>query len=188
MPGHVCPPWLNFLLINPFRSRGHHPRKILRKFVKEGDTVLDAGCGPGHFTIGLAEIVGDKGTVIAADIQEKMLQSVRKRAEKAGVLRRIRLHLSPRDALGVQGPVDFALVFWTAHEVRDKAGFFGDIYECMRPGATLLLVEPKGHVGKKAFAALQETAEKSGLRVLRTERLCLSHAVLFEKAPLEHDS
>ena len=39
----------------------------------EGMTVLDVGCGMGFFSIGLAKLVGDKGCVIAADVQPKML-------------------------------------------------------------------------------------------------------------------
>lgn len=41
---HVCPPWLARLLINPIRSLSQNPKKILQRFIREGDTVLDAGC------------------------------------------------------------------------------------------------------------------------------------------------
>ena len=40
-------------------------------------TALDVGCGPGFFTLDMARLVGESGQVIAADLQEGMLQIVR---------------------------------------------------------------------------------------------------------------
>lgn len=38
---------------------------MLAPYVTKGMTVLDAGCGMGFFSIGLARLVGDEGAVIA---------------------------------------------------------------------------------------------------------------------------
>ena len=45
--------------------------EILR--VKPGQTVCDMGCGNGFYTIKLAKMVGEKGKVVAVDIQPEML-------------------------------------------------------------------------------------------------------------------
>ncbi|MFC1971060.1 class I SAM-dependent methyltransferase [Chloroflexota bacterium] len=45
----------------------------------QGWTVLDVGPGMGYFTIPLAKLVGDTGKVIAADLQQKMLDGILKR-------------------------------------------------------------------------------------------------------------
>ena len=65
--GHTCPWWLLFTFDNPLRRLVHNPQEILRPYVERGDTVLDVGCGMGSFTLGLAELVGKDGRVIAAD-------------------------------------------------------------------------------------------------------------------------
>ena len=39
-------------------------------------TVLDVGCGPGFFTLDMARLVGPSGRVIAADLQEGMLEKL----------------------------------------------------------------------------------------------------------------
>ncbi len=78
--GHTCPPWFLFTFDNPLRRWLHNPRKIVRPFVSPGDTVLDVGCGMGTFTIDLASYVGPQGKVIAADLQEAMLDGLEKRA------------------------------------------------------------------------------------------------------------
>lgn len=45
----------------------HH---FIRQHVKEGDICMDATAGNGHDALFLCELVGDKGKVIAMDIQE----------------------------------------------------------------------------------------------------------------------
>lgn len=58
---HTCPWWLLFTFDNPLRSLVQNPQKMLRPYVKQGDIVLDVGCGMGFFTLGLAELVGQDG-------------------------------------------------------------------------------------------------------------------------------
>lgn len=48
-----------------------------------GHTVLDVGCGPGHFSIALAK--GGADSVLGIDFAEGMLNLARKSAEQAGV-------------------------------------------------------------------------------------------------------
>jgi ubiquinone/menaquinone biosynthesis C-methylase UbiE len=179
---HVCPPWMTWTLINPFRSLTQDPGKLLRPFIKDGDTVLDVGCGPGYFTAAMAGLVGDSGLVIAADLQEWMLERVRRRVEKAGLSERVRLHLARPDGLDVGSDhVNFALAFWMAHEVPDKERLFSEILSCLVPGGTLLLVEPRMHVNAGAFAAIAGIAEKSGFVSAGPVSIRLSRAALFHK-------
>jgi ubiquinone/menaquinone biosynthesis C-methylase UbiE len=51
----------------------------LKKFgIKPGSTVIDYGCGPGSCLSAASKLVGEKGTVIAADIHEMAIASVEK--------------------------------------------------------------------------------------------------------------
>ena len=81
--GHVCPWWLAYTFDNPVRRLVHPPGKILGDYVREGMTVVDVGAGFGHFSIGMARLVGDAGKVVAADLQEKMLEKTLSRARRA---------------------------------------------------------------------------------------------------------
>jgi len=63
-------------LENSFRFRFQNPQKILEPYIKPGMTVLDLGCGPGFFTIEIARMLNCSGKVIAADIQNGMLDKV----------------------------------------------------------------------------------------------------------------
>jgi len=73
---HVCPWWLCFTFDNPLRRLIHDPESILGSYVRYGDTVLDIGPGMGYFTIPLAGLVGPSGLVIAADVQQRMLDAL----------------------------------------------------------------------------------------------------------------
>ncbi len=121
-----------------------NPEKVLKPYIQEGWTALDVGPGMGYFTITLARLVGAQGTVIAADLQQQMLNTLYKRALKAGVQERIKLHKCLPESIGVTEQVDFALAFWMVHEVPDQKHFLGEIAAILKPGGLLLLAELMG--------------------------------------------
>ena len=106
----------------------------------------NVGCGVGWFSIPMARMVGDHGTVIAVDLQPQMLDMLRHRAEKAGMADRIRLHHCQQNRLGVDAEADFALVFAMLHEVPDQSRLLAEIHHCLKDGGKLLLAEPPIHV------------------------------------------
>lgn len=58
------------------RKLFQNPNKILSPYIDKGMNVLDLGCGPGFFTLEMANLVGESGKVVAADLQEEMLVKV----------------------------------------------------------------------------------------------------------------
>ncbi len=76
---HTCPAWFSFSLNNALRRIIHKPEAILEGLINPGDTVIDVGCGPGYFTVPMAEITGSGGRVIAVDLQDAMLEKLAKR-------------------------------------------------------------------------------------------------------------
>jgi SAM-dependent methyltransferase len=99
----VCPWWLCYSFDNPLRRFIHDPERLLAPYVKPGMTVVDVGCGMGYFTIPLARIAGPGGKVIAVDLQQRMLDALVRRAEKAAVADRIDPHRCQKESLGVEG-------------------------------------------------------------------------------------
>ena len=175
----VCPWWLGFFVSGPARRLVHNPEKILRGLVRKGQVVADIGCGSGLFSIPLAKMVGEEGRVIAADIQEKMLEFVRRRAEKAGVAARIKLHQCQEKELGIEEQVDFALAFYMVHEVLDIDAFFKEIVTLLKPDAHFLLIEPKMHVNASRFQKTVDAAYAAGLKVESEWKVSFSRGVLF---------
>ena len=177
----VCPPWCCFTFDNIFRRLLQNPNRILRPYIKPGWTVLDVGPGMGYFTIPLAKLVGDKGKVIAADIQHQMLDSLDHRAFKAGVQERIKLRLTKTDSIGLSESIDFCLAFWMVHEVPDRGRFLGEIASKLKPDGLMLIAEPRIHVSKEHFAKTLEIAKSAGLAVIDTPKIFLSHTALLKK-------
>ena len=168
MAQHVCPWWFGYWLASPLRRLAFSPREILGPYVSEGMKVLEPGPGMGFFTLELARLVGPSGRLFAVDIQQKMLDGLSRRAEKAHLLDRIELRLSGTSELGVRdlkGTLDFVLAFAMVHEVPDPARFFKEVAAALRPGGRLLFSEPSGHVGEADFARSLELALAAGLRV-----------------------
>ncbi len=178
---HVCPWWLCFTFDNVFRKLIHDPVKILRPYIKTGDTVLDIGPGMGYFTIPLAQMVGEKGQVIAADIQEKMLLALSQRAKQAGVDKRITMHLCSPDSLGIEQKVNFILAFWMVHEVPDKQRFLNDLFFVLKDKGTFLLVEPSIHVTGANFAETVNLAIKAGFTLGERPKLFTSRTAVLVK-------
>ena len=135
----------------------------------------------GWFTIPLAKMVGDHGRVIAVDLQQQMLDMMRRRAERAGVANRIEAHKCEQDRLGMEAQADFALAFAMVHEVPDQRRLFGEIHACLKPGGKLLLAEPPLHVSGKAFSQEVATAEEVGFRVAEEPRIRWCRAVVLAR-------
>lgn len=180
MAKHVCPWWVGYLLVSPIRRWFQDPEKILSPYISEGMTVLDIGPGMGFFTIPAARMVGDSGRVIAVDLQEKMLKSLIKRAEKAGVAGRIITKLCEPDNLGVSEPIDLCLAFNVVHEVPDASALFSQIRAILKPTGRLLLAEPAGwHVSEKDFEGTLAKASAAGLNLVGRPKIRRSQSALL---------
>ena len=126
MKQRVCPVWVGYLLLNPLRKLLENPRKLFGAYVTDGMYVLEPGCGPGYFTLPLAEMVGPEGRVIGLDVQEKMLDIVRRRAQKAGLADRVELRVVQDRSLGnrdLEGRMDLAVAMHMVMKSRIRRHF-----------------------------------------------------------------
>jgi len=177
---HVCPWWLAYTFDNQLRRLVHDPGTILRPYIRPGMRVIDLGCGMGFFTLGLAALVGDAGQVLAVDLQQEMLDIMRKRARRKGLDHRISAHRASPEALGITGRFDFGLAFWMVHEVKEPASFFRELAAILKPAAKLLYVEPAFHVRAREFMEVLAAAEKTGFCRRSAPDIRFSRSALLE--------
>ena len=176
----VCPVEMSFSLDNRIRRWVQNPRVILKPHIQEGMTVLDVGCGPGFFSIDMAALVGASGQVIAADLQEGMLEKIRNKIRATDLEARISVHRCASDRIGVTQAVDFVLVFYMFHEVPNKEAFLAEIGSIIKPDGRVLLVEPPLHVSQSAFEAMIEKARSAGFELVDRPKVFLSKAALLK--------
>jgi ubiquinone/menaquinone biosynthesis C-methylase UbiE len=177
----VCPVERAGILDSRIRRWLQNPRKILEPHIKEGMTVLDIGCGPGLFSIEMAQMVGKTGRVIASDLQEGMLQKLRDKIKGTELEERITLHKCEEDKISVPEHVDFVLAFYMVHEIPNQENFFAEMRSILRPDGRMLIVEPLFRVSGKAFAATIQKARDAGFSEVERPRVFLSKAVVLSK-------
>ncbi len=178
----ICPVENAGTLDSNIRKWLQNPRKIVGRYIEEGMTVLDVGCGPGFFSLEMALMVGKSGRVIASDVQEGMLQIVKNKIEGTELAKRITLHKCDENKIGVSVPVDFVLLFYMVHEVPNKKEFFREIGSILRPNGQVLIVEPPFHVSKSAFGKTVAIAEDVGFTSSKGPTVLLSKTILLKKS------
>ncbi len=154
MEKHICPWYLGYILASPLRQLYQNPEKLLSPYLKQGMKVLEVGPGMGFFSLPMARIVGESGRIFCIDLQEKMLQNLRRRTMKANLLGRIEMRLCIGSSLQIDDlacSIDFVLAFAVVHEVPDREILFKEIYNSLKKNGLLLISEPKGHVTKEEF-------------------------------------
>jgi 2-polyprenyl-3-methyl-5-hydroxy-6-metoxy-1,4-benzoquinol methylase len=163
----VCPWWMGYLLLFPLRKLGQNPYKILSPYIKKGMNLMDYGSAMGYFSLPMAKMTGNTGAVYCMDIQEKMLESLQRRAKKRGVDHIImpRLISDDYNFNELQEKIDFILLFAVVHEVPDKEELFKNLHYCLKTGGRVLFSEPKGHVSLENFNSSLKIAQRAGFKI-----------------------
>jgi ubiquinone/menaquinone biosynthesis C-methylase UbiE len=132
-------------LVRPERQSEEHPDEALDALkIPKGATVADIGAGVGYFTWRLAERVGPSGMVYGEDIQQAMLDQLRKNMQARGVA-------NVRPVLGtIDDPklpresVDLILLVDVYHEFSEPEKMLDRMREALKPGGRLVLLEYRG--------------------------------------------
>jgi ubiquinone/menaquinone biosynthesis C-methylase UbiE len=132
---------------NPLRRLFAPPGRLIGPYVKEGQTAADLGCGPGFYTLALAERVGPAGKVFAVDSDEKAIRALETKAAKRG-LGNIEAHaVSAADLSFVpDGSVDFVLSHGLLCSMapRDREAAVRETKRVLKPDGQAYLTAAKG--------------------------------------------
>ena len=158
----VCPVELAGGLDNGLRRFLQNPHRILAPYIRKDMTVLDLGCGPGFFTIEMGRMLHGSGQVVAADLQQGMLDKVADKIKGTILENTIKLHKCQEDRIGLAEKVDFILAFFMVHEVPDHDKLFAEVKTLLKQGGRMLIIEPKFHVSKESFNRMMEIINKHG--------------------------
>lgn len=113
--------------------------KALR--IRPGEAVCDMGCGNGYYTLELARRTGERGKVLAVDIQPEMLSLLNQRAQKADI-RNIEPILGTLvDPKLPAGALDLILLVDVYHEFSHPEHMLRAMRKSLKPDGRLVLVE-----------------------------------------------
>jgi ubiquinone/menaquinone biosynthesis C-methylase UbiE len=121
----------------PFRNLFMQPNKILTEVeIDPGCHVLEYGCGPGVFTIMLAEKTGQSGLVYALDIHHLAVKTVEQKAQKKG-LTNIKTILSNCSTSLPDNSLDIIVFFDVFHELDNQEEVLKELHRVLKPEAIM---------------------------------------------------
>lgn len=144
-------------------------------------SVIDFGCGPGYFTMEIARMLNNSGKVIAADLQDGMLDIVRNKINGSGFENIIELHKCGEDNTGINEKADFVFAFYVVHEVPNHDNFFNEIYSLLNAVGKFYIVEPNFHVSKSEFEEMINKLKSFRFEIIDRPKIFFSRAVLVGK-------
>jgi len=133
-------------LLGRDRESRWEPAEFLKKLeLKLGQAVLDLGCGPGFWTLPLADAVGPSGTVWALDGSRGMLEALKRREPHE----QVKTVLSELPEIKMPDrSVDFIWASFIVHELHEPAGLIREMGRVLRPGGKVAVLEwrPDGDI------------------------------------------
>jgi precorrin-6B methylase 2 len=187
-PGGI--PWLD----RAGRDEEERPDVVVAALnLSGGETVVDLGAGSGYFTFQIAPKVGPHGKMVAVEIQDEMIEALRRRAKEQKAANVEIVKGTESDPHLPQNSVDVVLMVDVYHELSYPFEVMTAVRKALKPDGRVVFVEYRKEDPKVSIKALHkmsvEQLEKEmkavGLvRIQTVETLPLQHIVIFGKRPM----
>ena len=186
--GYQAASWLE----RPERVKEEEPAKLVKALdVKEGMVIADVGAGSGYHTFLLSPLVGEKGKVIASDIQQQMLDLIEAKAKKLKVTNVETVKGTETDPKLPAGKVDLILLVDVYHEFSHPFEMTEKMVEALAPGGRLVFVEFRLEDEKVPIKLVHKMSERQVLKEMEpfpemehtktVSTLPWQHVIIFTK-------
>jgi SAM-dependent methyltransferase len=127
---------------DPARDAWQRPTEVVALMqIVSGSTVADLGTGTGYFVPYLSRAVGERGHVLALDIEPDMVRYVKERAAREK-LANVEARVVPLDGPGLDASsVDRVIVADTWHHIPDRGAYVKKLREALRDGGAVFVVD-----------------------------------------------
>ena len=184
--GHRSAAWLE----RQSRLRDEAPDAAVRAMQLTSDAVVaDIGAGTGYFTFRLAAQVPD-GRVYAVDIQDEMLDIIRKRMQRRTVINVLPVKGESDKPMLPPGAIDAVLLVDAYHEFAYPYEMMRGIVRALRPGGKMYLIEYRGEDPRIPIKPLHKMTQQQAIREMQAvglswvetrDILPTQHFMVFEK-------
>ncbi len=129
-------------LMRRVREQEEGPSKMREQLrVKSGMVICDMGCGNGYHTLPLAEMVGEKGKILAVDVQPEMIEMLRQNIERKGLKNIEPINGLYHDPKLPPNTCDMILLVDVYHEFSHPVQMLSSMRAALKPEGQLVLVE-----------------------------------------------
>jgi ubiquinone/menaquinone biosynthesis C-methylase UbiE len=127
---------------DPARDAWQKPTEVVALMqIASGSTVADLGTGTGYFVPYLSRAVGERGHVLALDIEPDMVRYVKERAAREK-LANVEARVVPMDGPGLEAAsVDRVLVADTWHHIPERGAYVKKLHDALREGGAVYVVD-----------------------------------------------
>lgn len=157
-----------------------NPRRILKRYIHSGMTVLDLGCGTGYFTLEIVKLLEKNGKVIASDVQKGMLEILEQKIKNSELQKQIQILNNQENTLNVTEKVDFIFAFYSFHEMKYIDSIINELQKILKPETNILISEQKFHVSKYTFNTIIKKMENIGFEICKRPKIFLSRTVIMK--------
>lgn len=154
--------------------------------LKPGQVVADIGAGSGVISLLMAEQVGPKGTVLAVDIQQEMLDALAVHCKQNNVTN-IEPILGTTTSPNLKpGTVDLVIMVDVYHEFDMPFEMLSAISRSLKPGGRIAFVEYRKEDPAVPIKEVHKMSEKQVRKEAEQESLGLVWLKTFRKLPRQH--
>lgn len=127
--------------------------------LKPGDAVADIGCGTGYYASRMGRIVGAKGVVYGVDIQQEMLDLLRRRMKELRVLNVKPVLGTEKDPKLAPESCDLILMVDVYHEFEFPYEMTRAMIPALKKGGRLVFIEFRGEDPKVPIKEVHKMTE-----------------------------
>jgi ubiquinone/menaquinone biosynthesis C-methylase UbiE len=164
-------------LEGPDRDEWQQPERVMDALgIADGAHVADIGAGGGWFTIRLAKRVGPNGKVYAEDVQTPMIEAIKRRVEREGLMNVQPILGGFVDPRLPAGDVQAALLVGLYPQIGEPVALLKNVRTALSPNGRLGIIDftpgqfgPGPDENRVAPETIIRDAARAGLRLVSHE-------------------
>ena len=137
-------------------------------------TLLDVGCGAGHWSLTMLELMAEEATLTGVDAEPNFLSRARERAGKRSLSDRCEFEVGCAEALPFpDASFDVVTCQTVLIHVADPSVAIVEMVRVLRPGGILITVEPDNLAGNLALLGTSlATSDEDTLAIIAMLQTC----------------